>query len=378
MKKNTAMKGSVPAVIPALTIGVDVGDRTSRICVINRRGEVVERATIKTTVIDFVKQFSGAKRARIVLEVGTHSPWISRVLSEVGHEVIVANASQVKLISQSKFKSDDIDAETLARLGRVDPELLSPITHRGIESQIDLVTIKSRDTLVRGRSRLIASVRSTIKSMGHRLPAGWSAEVFAKKFACHFASADLPSDLQRIKGALEPLVLQIRLSTKQIQKYDAEIERLCREDYKETALLTAIRGVGFLTTLTYVLVIEDPSRFSVSRKVGSYVGLVSKLSQSGDRNPQGGITKAGDKLLRRLLVQCAHYILGPYGEDSDLRRFGLKLAERGGKNAKKRAAVAVARRLAVMMHHLWANGVAYDPLYHANQSVNRVLEKEAA
>jgi transposase len=378
MKKNNAGKGLVPAAIPALTIGLDVGDRYSKICGINRRGEIVERLTINTTRDAVTKRFTGMKRARIVLEVGTHSPWLSRLLAELGNEVIVANAREVRLISQRNFKSDDIDAETLARLGRVDPELLAPITHRGRESQIHLVTIRARDTLVRARSRLIVCVRCTVKSIGHRLPKGWSAEAFAGKFDRYFATDDLPADLKELKGALEPLVVQIRIATKQIGQYDAEIERLCCDAYRETELFAPIKGVGSLTALAFVLLIEDPSRFSASRKVGSYVGLVPKLSQSGDRDPQGRITKAGDKLLRRLLVQCAHYILGPYGEDCDLRSWGLKFAERGGKNAKKRAVVAVARKLAVTMHHLWATGAIYDPLYQAHKSERRVAVTKAA
>lgn len=378
MKKNNAGKGSVPDAIPALTIGLDVGDRYSKICGISRRGEIVERSTINTTSDAVTKRFTGMKRARIVLEVGTHSPWISRLLSELGHEVIVANAREVRLISQRNFKSDDIDAETLARLGRIDPELLSPITHRGRESQIHLVTIRARDTLVRLRSRLIVCVRCTVKSMGHRLPKGWSAEAFAGKFDRYFATEDLPADLKEIKSALEPLVVQIRIATKQISSYDTKIERLCRDTYRETELFEPIKGVGPITALAFVLLIEDPSRFSASRNVGSYVGLVPKLSQSGDRDPQGRITKAGDKLLRRLLVQCAHYILGPHGEDCDLRRWGLKLAERGGKNAKKRAAVAVARKLAVTMHHLWATGAVYDPLYRARKAERLAGMKKVA
>jgi len=190
MKKNAAGKGLVPAAIPDLTIGLDVGDRISKLCAIDGSGEVVERSAVNTTRDAWTKRFGGMKCAQIVLEVGTHSPWMSRLLSELGHQVIVANARKVGLISQSDFKTDKIDAAILARLGRVDPKLLSPITHRGRESQIHLVTIRACDTMARGRPRLIACVRSTIKSMGYRLPKGWPARDCGSAFECDVAESD--------------------------------------------------------------------------------------------------------------------------------------------------------------------------------------------
>ena len=154
-----------------------------------------------------------------------------------------------------------------------------------------------------------------------------------------------------------------------IKVYDERIEKLGREKYEHTELLRQVKGVGPLTSLAYVLTLENPDRFRKSRDVGAYLGLAPQQEDSGDSQPQLGISKAGDMMLRRLLVGSAQYILGPFGPDTDLRRQGLRLCERGGKNAKKRAAVAVARKLAVLLHRLWLSGEVYEPLRHGAPTV---------
>jgi transposase len=150
----------------------------------------------------------------------------------------------------------------------------------------------------------------------------------------------------------------------EIKVFDQRIEKLASEKYMHTKLLRQVPGVGPVTALAYVLTLETPLRFAKSRDVGPYLGLVPKQEDSGDSQPQLGISKAGDRMVRKLLVGSAQFILGPFGPDTDLRRFGMKLCERGGKNAKKRAAVAVARKLAVLLHRLWASGEVYEPLGH--------------
>ena len=117
-----------------------------------------------------------------------------------------------------------------------------------------------------------------------------------------------------------------------------------------------------------MLTLEDPHRFERSRSVGAYLGLGPAGDRSGERDPQKRISKEGDEMLRKLLVGSAHYILGPFGSDSDLRRHGEKIASRGAKNAKKRAAVvAVARKLCVLLHRLWVSAEVYDPLYNTHR-----------
>ncbi len=341
-----------------LTIGLDLGDRFSEGRVLDAAGEVVEAFRVRTTEPALEARLASFAPSRVVLEVGTHSPWVSRTAARTGHEVIVANPRRVRLIAENDSKSDGVDAELLARLGRVDPSLLKPIVHRGIEAQRDRILIQTRDGFVRARTQLVNQVRGFAKALGTRVPSS-STEAFPKR-----VRATTPLDLF---PGLETLLDTIEQLTTTIRKMDLEVERLCRERYPETKLLRAVKGVGPITALYYVLTIEDPSRFAKSRSVGAYVGLRPKLRNSGEQQPQLRITKAGDALLRRLLVSASHYILGPFGPDSDLRRAGLRMAERGGSAAKKRAIVAVARRLAVLLHRLWVTGEEYEPLRLAAQ-----------
>jgi transposase len=298
-----------------LTAGLDLGDKYSYLCVLDTdSGELVEEGRLRTTPEDLRRRFDFEKKLKIAIEVGTHSTWISRLLKEYGHEVLVANPRKTRLIYGDKRKTDKLDAQKLARLARVDPELLYPIEHRREDSQAHLALIHSRDALVRSRTQLINHVRGTVKSFGARLPK-CSAESFHKKVA-----DALPSELAE---ALEDVVETIALLTERIRDYERRIGRLCKELYpQETGLLQQVPGVGALTSLTFVLTLEDPDRFEKSRAVGAYLGLVPGKDQSGESDPGKPISGEGDEMLRRLLVSSAHYILGPFAPDSDLRRHG--------------------------------------------------------
>ncbi len=351
--------------IPKMTAGLDLGDKHSHLCLIDTdSGQVIEEGRLRTTLEALGQRFEGCEPRRIAIEVGTHSPWVSRLLEERGHEVLVANARKLRLIHQNKRKTDKIDAQNLARLARLDPKLLAPLKHRGEASQAHLAIVRSREALIEARAKLINHVRGAVKSFGSRLPR-CSSPTFHKKVGAH-----VPEPL---RPALEPLLETIASMTDRIREYDRELEVLAEESYPETKLLRRVHGIGTLTALAFVLTLEDPSRFGTGRAVGAYLGLVPGKEQSGERDPQKRISKQGNGLLRRLLVGSAHRILGPFGEDSDLRRHGLKICERGGKNAKKRAAVAVARKLSVLLHHLWVSGEVYEPLYNAKR-----LEGQAA
>ena len=340
-----------------ITAGLDLGDRYTHLCLLDTdSGEVLEEGKVRTTPEGFSRRFDSAETLKVALEVGTHSPWVSRLLKECGHEVVVANPRRTRLIYGEGRKTDRIDAEKLARQARADTELLHPIEHRSEDSQAHLALIHSREALVRSRTQLINHVRGTAKSLGVRLP-GCAAKSFHKKVYEH-----LPADLVESLG---PIVETVASLTEQIKDYDRLIERKACEEYPETELLRQVPGVGPLTALTFALTLEEPHRFEKSRSVGAYLGLVPGTDQSGEKDTQKGISKAGDEMLRRLLVSSAQYILGPFAKDSDLRRHGQKIAERGGKNAKKRAVVAVARKLSVLLHHLWISGQVYEPLHNA-------------
>ena len=342
-----------------LTIGFDLGDRSSWYCVLDEAGEVILEQKVGTTPKAIKEAFGGMPRSRVALETGMHSPWVSRLLSEVGHEVIVAHARNVRLIGESRKKDDRLDARTLARLARIDPELLSPVKHRSAQAQADLSVIRARAGLVRARTALINTARGLTKSYGERLRGCNPRNMNPGK------AQELSPELQ---AALGPLLGTIETLSERIGEYNQQIEQLATERYPAVGLLKQVKGVGTLIALTYMLTLEDPHRFGKSRDVGCYLGLQPGRRNSGQSEPQLHISKEGDPYLRTLLVQGAHHILGPFGGDSDLRCWGLKLAERGGKNGKKRAIVAVARKLAVLLHHLWVSGEVYEPLRNNQQT----------
>jgi transposase len=337
-----------------MTIGIDLGDVWSHYCTLNEDGEVVDRGRFRTTPSGVEKWFTDLPRARIAMEAGTHSIWVSEQLREMGHEVIVANVREVRSISHNNRKSDTVDAEKIARYARVDPEILHPISHRTVAQQEALTLIRARNLIVRLRTAAVNSVRGLAKPCGYRLPAS-STLCFAKR-----CMAVLPPSLAQ---ALGPVLEQIAAMTVKIQQYDRTIKRLTETEYPETQALIQVYGVGQLTALTYVLTLGSKERFRRSRDVGCYLGLRPRRSQSGDRDPQLGITKAGNVYLRTLLVECANHVLGPRGRDSTLRQWGLHLASRGGKQSHNRAIVAVARKLAVLLHRIWVTQEPYIPFY---------------
>jgi transposase len=344
--------------ISPVTIGCDLGDKKSSLCVLWPNGKRERPEAIKTTREAFRRFFNRAP-AHVVIEVGTHSRWVSSLLEEMGHRVTVANARRVKLISQGDSKTDQVDAELLARLGKADVDLLAPIHHRGVDAQTDLAVPKARDALVRCRTTLVNTCRGLVKSFGERLPK-CSAESFHRKTREHVPAI--------LRPALEPLFEALEGIDAAIDQEDRKIAQLARK-YEDVEVLSQPNGVGVLTALVFLLTLERSDRFQKSRSVGAFVGLRPRKRQSGDEDRQLRITKAGDGFLRRLLVQSANYILGPFGADSDLRRWGAELAKRGGKNARRRAKVAVARKLAVLMHRLWVTGEVYEPLGYPQKVV---------
>jgi transposase len=340
------------ALFPKITVGLDLGDRKSWVCEVDENAQVVKQCAVLTTRSAMEAYFAGRAPCRVVMEVGTHSPWIYRQVASYGHDVVVANGSKVYGKVRRKKRNDRTDSEFLGRQGRADIALLHPIQHRGAHAQEHLALIRARDQLVRARTRLVSHVRGAVKSVGCRI-GKCSADAFAGR-----ARRELPAEL---RGACEPLLDMIADLTTRVRGMDRQVERLASEEYPETARLRQVTGIGALTSLAFVLLVDDPKRFENSRDVGAYFGLVPGLDESSDYSPQLRITKAGDELGRRLLVSAAQYILGPFGPECDLQRFGQAIYARGGKNARKRAVVAVARKLSVLLHRLWITGAQYEP-----------------
>jgi len=339
-------------------VGIDLGDQKSRVCIVDEQGVMASQEWVMTAPEAFFKRFRGEAKMDIAMEVGTHSRWASDLLGRCGHEVRVADARQLALITNSNAKSDKRDARTLARLLRADPRLLSPIEHRAEKLQMDLTVIRMRDNLIETRTRLVSSVRGVVKATGARLPNCETASF------PHQVTDLIPVPL---RPALAPMLEVIDQVNEEIYEYDCLLEHWARTRYAESSRLTQVKGVATLTALTFMLTVGDKERFSRTRDIGSFLGLRPRLDQSGESHPQLRITKAGDGLLRKTLVECAQYMLGPFGEDSDLRRWGLKMIEagNGSKRARQRAVVGVARRLAVLLMSLWKSGQSYDPLRHS-------------
>jgi transposase len=348
-----------------LTVGVDLGDKWSNYCILGLDGEKLAEGQLPTTQPALAEFFQSLAAARVVMEAGTHSAWARDVVAGCGHEVLVANPRQMEGPKRRKRKNDRIDAHKLARVGRMDPQSLFPISHRSVETRRDLLAVRARETVVAVRKDVINAARGLVKSMGGRLPKCSTAS-FSNK-----VEEALPAEVREV---LLPLVQLVATLSRCIKTYDERIEELGSKKYPDTKLLRQVKGVGPITALAYVLTLEDPKRFAKSRDVGPYLGLVPKQEDSGDSQPQLRITKMGDVMVRRLLVGSAQYILGPFGPANDLRQYGLRLSERGGKNAKKRAVVAVARKLAVLLHHLWVSGEVYEPLHC---SLPRATRQEA-
>lgn len=340
-------------------IGIDLGDKNCEVCVLNADGEVSEQFQLRMKGADLQAYFVAISRSCVAVEAGGQSRWVAELLENCGHQVYVSNTRKVPYIHDSDDKDDPCDAYKLAELVYFKPRLLHPIQHRSREVQADLSWIRAREVLVESRTQLVNAVRGISKAFGERLQR-CSTEAFAGKQA-----NQLPKE---IRGAVAPLLETIDHLNEQIDYYDQMEAHIAQERYPKHWLLDQVEGVGVHTALCFMLTIGDPERFEKSRLVGCFLGMRPRKQESGESKPQLGITKAGDVFLRKTLVNCAHYILGPHGKDSDLRRYGQRICERGGKNAKKRAVIAVARKLAVLLHRLWVTGEVYEPLRNSKKT----------
>lgn len=336
--------------IPATTIGFDISDKTLSYCELNALGEVVEEGELKLTRPVLRKYLSvQAKGARIAMETGLQTAWIREEVEAAGHVAVVGNAREMKAVTGRAHRNDERDAEQIARLARVDPKLMNPVELRRTAEQADLFVIRARAVLVEARTMLTNFARAITKAMGHRLPSG----------ASHCFSARVREAVPPVlEPALTPLLTVLETMSAQIEAYDEQIEQLAEKRYPQTSWLKQVPGIGTLTALTYVLTVGDPARFAHSRDAGAFLGLVPRRRQSGEQDPHLGITKCGDRYLRKLMTQCAHVVMGRYGKDCSLRRWALAHAK-ASRSAKKRTVVAVARKLTVLLHRLWSKQEVY-------------------
>lgn len=343
-----------------LTTGLDLGDRMTHHCTLDARRQVTGRGKFATTRDALMREFGGVSPRRVVIEAGSQSLWVNHLLRELGHEVMVVDPRRVQKLVAGNRKTDRRDAESLARLALGVPELLGVAHHRSFETQADLSMLRSRDILVRMRTMLVCHVRGIAKLFGIKLP-GCAAANFHRRVI-----KLIPDQLQ---PALKPVLDTLGDLDRHIEESDETLQSATEARHPEAKLLRQVPGVGPIVAMAFALTVGDPHRFRRSRDIGPWVGLTPDKRASGDADPQLSIHRRGDSYLRRLLVIASHHILGPFGKDSDLRRYGLRLCERGGGNAKKRAVCAVARKLAVLLHRLWVSGSPYEPLRNSTKQM---------
>jgi transposase len=272
---------------------------------------------------------------------------------KAGHEVVVANPREFRLISLSHKKNDRNDARLLGEFGQIKPSMLHPVTLRGTKCQNARTLMRNRKQLVAMRTEMINMIKSAISDLGLELGTSGASNTFHKRIV-----ERIPEELEPAIGPLIPVMDAIATA---LTTFDRQIDRESKAHFTETAMLRQVDGVGPIMALTFVATIEDASRFPRSRDVGAYAGLVPISRNSCKMTPELSISKRGDAALRQALVNAATYILGPRGKDCDLRRWGLTLQDRGGQRSRAKARIAVARKLAVLLHRLMLTGEVYDP-----------------
>lgn len=336
--------------------GIDLHAEYSQVCILDEDGEVMETSRVRTSR-KALERFFCRDRMRVALEAGGSSPWVSRLLGSLGHEVVVCSPRRVRLIAESSLKNDKVDAEVLARLVRLDPEFLKPIQHRSEQAQLLRGNLKVRSAMVEARTKWINTIRGLLRSFGYNV-SGKVAHTFVERVDL----MKLPDDLRAV---IAPLLEQLDLLTGEIERRNEQLEEMVKE-LPEVEHLREIPGVGPVVATYFVLTIDDPGRFKNSRDVASFFGLRPSMRESASVSQFGRITKEGDPEMRRLLVQAAHALLRTRA-DSQLKQWALALAERKGKS---KAVVALARKLAVLMHRLWVTGEVYQsfPQQEASQA----------
>jgi len=343
-------------------IGIDLGDKSHIAVTFNEQGKESKPIRVPNTREGIGKLLDKHPGCTVVMEAGTHSPWISRLVEAKGCKAHVGQPRKIRAIWDADDKSDERDARMLGRLYRFDPKMVPVVHHRGEQAQADLALVKARNQLKEVRQSLINHVRCTVKSFGARQSTCGSAS---------FARKTIDEVPEALRPALEGVYASILTITEQINEMENKIHWMSQEAYPETQWLMQVAGVGPITALSFVLILEDPNRFAKSREVGCFLGLTPRRDQSGQSDKQLRITKSGDKMLRCLLVNCATHILRESSPESDLKRFGQRLGERGGKRGHKCAKVAVARKLAVLLHRLWKDQAEYNPQYMQGKGGDR-------
>jgi transposase len=337
--------------------GIDLHQNETEICVLDDSGAFVERARVKTSRETLRRRFDGLAPMKVAMEAGGSSPWVARLIESMGHDVVVCAPRRVRLIAESTMKTDEIDAEVLARLVRVDEGFLGRVTHRSESAQLQRGLMTARTALVSARSKWVHSARGILRSFGFRVPGGHTS-----RFHLRCAKVEMPDDLRAV---VQPLLNQVEQVSAEIQAIEERLKSIA-EANPIVQHLQKVPGVGTIVALYFVASIDDPDRFQRSRDVAAFFGLRPSLRGSGEICHYGRITKEGDPEMRRLLIQAAHGMINSRKRCA-LQQWALNIAARRG---KKKALVALARKLAVLLHHLWATGEVFQPFPQTPKPVN--------
>lgn len=336
--------------IPAQVIGLDLSDEKADFCMVDGRKRVLRRGSIELVRPALEEFFRAIEPCRVVLETCGQSAWVAKVIRSCGHEAFVVDPRRLELLTKSSKKTDRNDARLLAEMGRLDVEMLHPVHEKSDGTLAIRVELNARAQLVRTRTRLINLVRGALKLFGEQ-PPKCSSDVFHQR-------VHLPEILE---PALGPILAVLAGLQAELEKYDKHVVECCKR-FPQTELFRGIHGVGPIVALSFVAAIEKVERFKSSRAVGAYFGLTPKKDQSGKSDPSLRISKEGDGTVRSLLVSAATHALRKSAPDSDLKRFGRRIAQSGTPRDKGRARIAVARKLATLMHRIWVTGEIYQPL----------------
>ena len=329
------------------TIGMDVSDRKTQVCVMAKTGatpKIVMETTIPTTkdgLAKFLSTQDGA--APVAFETGMHCRWMSEVAEGMGFKVYVANPCRLRMITESKTKNDVNDARMLARIALSDPGLLHPVKLRGPEHQKMLNLHEMRNLLVKQRTGIVVQLRAIAKSMGFRI---------AKCQAAGFHNLDRKAWPEGFRDIAWPMLKNLEQLAVTIKTYEKQIRELAETPTFKAQVerLMEIRYVGLFVATGFIAVTGgDMDRFEKPRDIGPWLGVTPRQDQSGDIDRQCHITKAGSKMLRWKLAECAQRVLQKNSADTDLKVKGLRICARGGKIAKGKSITAVARGLAVLM-----------------------------
>lgn len=335
-------------------VAIDLHDEYSQLCVMSPSREKLTEARVPTTRVALADFFAQRQRSRVIYEAGPHALWVGELLKELGHEPIACHPRRVRLIAEGRNKNDRMDAEILARLSLSDLELIRPIHQRSRSTLDQRSVIRARAAVVDAQKRLRTMLRGLVKPFGLRVHRG------KKRALAELSTAALPP---LVRVSVDSVLQILTATAEQIAILDKHVEQICEQNVATTRLQT-IPGVGPLVAAAFVHAIEDPKRFA-SNDIGPYIGLTpSNRSSAGKKLAPKEKGRPGDPYLRSLLLQAAWTLMNSRSE-SDLARWGRGLVERIG---PKKAAFALARKLATLMHHLWLREEDFQPRPRANAS----------